>query len=96
MLADVKTFWFSTEELNNLWVALQEAKDINLVGNPLKKVYQEVGVAASRAKWLIPGANRIAISLGYTADAIPLSFTDEEIAALSLLPLNSNVKEVLN
>lgn len=96
MLANIRTFWFSTEELENLWVVLQEAKDVNQVNSPLRNVYQEVGVAQVRARWLTSGASRIAISLGYNADAVPLTFTTDELNALISLPLNANVKEVLN
>ena len=92
-----KTFWFSEQELKNLWSALQEVKDVTPEQKKtLRSVYDEIAVVFVRAKWFTPDLGRIAVSLGHDDTALPLRFSEEDIRTLSSLPLASNVKEVLS
>lgn len=92
-----KVFWFSEDELQELWNALLERKDLPGTKQPteLQSIYLELGVASVRSKWLRSETARIAVSLGYSPTTTPLYLSQKEIALLSSLPLASNIKEVL-
>lgn len=93
---DLQTFWFSTEEISNLWASLQESKDADpTVMSELQSVYEELSVAYVRAKWFTPELSRIAVSLGHEQNAIPIKMSGRELKSLQSLPLADSVNEVL-